>query len=50
MAFWLTNESRKTPNVGDDMHTGNLPLFPADCDFRPKRSTSNSSSRSEGEK
>jgi hypothetical protein len=37
MAFWLANESRKTPNVGDDMHTGNLPLFPADFDCRQKK-------------
>ncbi len=30
MVFWLTSDPRKTPNVGDSMHLGNLLPFPVD--------------------
>jgi len=30
IVFWLTNDSRKIPNVGDDMHCGNLMVLPVD--------------------
>jgi hypothetical protein len=29
MVFWSTNDSRKIPKVGDDMHLGNLMVLPA---------------------